>query len=172
MSYLNVTEERPDQAIRELLSATIRAGEAEFSPLRFEGEYPTDGFGVSELRPRHVGIARAFWQMTVTTSFADWINDTEGTDAFRVVTGLLNMTLDPSTAEVFPSVNGKDLPRVNVEPIYADRQKAFAWFSKPYACRPSNNITIQAIGRVAQTERQGLLGYAVAKRSYLIAATP
>ncbi len=170
MALLNVTDQRPDGPIRELIAATAQAAEQEFAPLKFEGEYPSNGIGIGVLRPRHV-IANDFWQMSVTTSFANWVNKTFGNNNYMINTGVFNLTLDPSTSEIWPSANGKDLPYVNVENMYGLRDQR-GWFSKPYAVGPNNNITIQAIGRVAQTERLGLLGYVVAKRSYLITASP
>ncbi|MDP2672035.1 MAG: hypothetical protein Q8O68_00810 [Candidatus Daviesbacteria bacterium] len=172
MALLNLTNERPDAQIADLLRATLTAARTEFAPLQYEGEYPQNGFGLAELRARHVGIATDFWQMTVTTAFANWINKTLGTDVFIVITGVFNLTVDPSTSELFPSANGKDLPYLNIEQMYADANQSKAWLTKPFGARPSNNLTIQAIGRFAQTERLGLLGYAVAKRSYLITASP
>ena len=81
------------------------------------------------------------------------------------------MTLDPQTTEIFPSANGTDFPRINIEQLYA-LQDARAWFSKPFGVKCSGNLTIQAIAKTAGTERLGLMGYAIAKKAYLIAATP
>lgn len=170
MAILTLTDERPDQRIASLIDATVRDAETNFAPLTFEGEYPQSGIGIQELRCRHLGIAQDFWQMSVTTSFADWVNKTLGTDNYVIVTGLFNLTIDPATTQLSPSANGKDLPIVDVEQLYA-LEVSRGWFPKPYAISPSNNITIQAVGRVSQTERLGSLGYTVGKRSYLINKT-
>lgn len=171
MALLQVTDERPDAEIDKLLRAVIASAAQEFSPLRYEGEYPDSGFGIQPIRPRHVGIDVRMWQMTVTTAYANWISTTLGTDNFVVPTGVFNLTVDPSTTELQATANGKDLPVMNIEALYANAQLASGWFTKPFAVRPSNAIRIQAVGRVAQTERLGLLGYNVAKRSYLINQT-
>lgn len=170
MVLLTQTNQRPDAAITQAIGDTITASEQEFSPLKFEGEYPDNGIGIGVLRPRHV-ISQDFWQMTVTTSFANWINKTFGANNYVIVTGILNNTLDPQTSELFPSANGKDLPYMNIENLYSTPDQR-GWFTKPFVVSPSNNLTIQAIGRLAQTERLGLLGYALGKRSYLITASP
>lgn len=170
MVLLTVTDQKPDTEIRSLIAATVQSAEQEFAPLKFEGECVSNGIGLGVLRPRHV-IANDFWQMTVTTSFANWINKTFGNNNYAVFTGVFNLTIDPATSEIWPSANGKDLPYMNIENLYAMRDQR-GFFSKPYAVGPNNNITIQAIGRVAQTERLGLLGYVVGKRSYLITASP
>ena len=172
MALLHLTSERPDSEIAKSINATALAAEAQFTGLRFEGPYPESGIGIQDIRAKQVGLANNVWQMTITTSFADWVNKTLGTDNFLIVTGVFNLTVDPSTTEIFPKANGKDLPIVSLEQLYADTQRSGAWFQKPFSVRPSNNLTIQAVGRVAQTERLGLLGYCIGKRSYLIDATP
>jgi hypothetical protein len=171
MALLSVLSARPDAAIQEVLNATIRAAEQEWS-LPFQGEYPTSGIGIAELRPRMVGISGDAWQSTAFgTSWADWINTTVSQNAYIVVTGLFNLTADPQVTEIWPKANGNDLPRVNIEQMYTFLEPK-AFFPKPFAVKSSGNLSIQAIARVAATERLGLMGYAVAKRAYLIASTP
>ena len=171
MALLQLTDERPDEEIRQLVLATIADAEAEWAPLKYEGEYPENGIGITIMRPRHVGLATDKWQMTVTTAWADWINKTLGDNNYEIITGLFNLTIDPATTELYPSANGKDMPRFNIEQLYA-LDLARAWFTKPFAVKANNNLTIQAIGRVMQTERLGLMGYTLAKRSYLLTAAP
>ncbi len=171
MALITETNERPDLEISKIINVTINDALNEFSPLKFEGEYPQDGFGISIIRPRHV-FSDDKWQATITTSFANWVNKTFGANNYTIVTGLFNLTLDPQTTEIFPTANGKDLPYQNIENLYAARDSARGWFAKPFAVRPSNTLTIQAIARVASTERLGLLGYVVGKRSFLITASP
>src|SRR3972149_9320913 len=135
MALLQLTRETPDDQIRMLLQATISQATAEFSPLQFQGEYPESGFGITELRPKKLGLANNYWQMTVTTAFANWVNKTLGTDVFVLITGVFNNSPDPSTTEIFPSANGKDLPYVNIEQLYSTALDAKGWFSKPFAIR-------------------------------------
>lgn len=168
---LRISDERPDNEIRQAVDVAVTEAASEFSPLKFEGEYPTSGFGISEIRPRHVGIAADYWQATITTSYADWINTTVSDNAYLVVTGIFNNTLQPQTSELSPSANGNDMPRVNIEQMYTF-DMAKAWLPKPFVVKANGNITIQAIAKQGQTEQIGLLGYTIAKRSYLIAATP
>ena len=170
MVLLTQTNQRPDAVISQAIGDAILSAEQEFSPLKFEGEYPDNGIGISVLRPRHV-IAQDYWQMSVTTSFANWINKTLGTNVFLIVTGLMNNTLDPQVVELFPTANGKDLPYMNIENLYSVPESR-GWLTKPFVISPNNNLTIQAIGRQAQTERLGLLGYSLARRSFLITASP
>lgn len=170
MTLLNLTNERPDAKIQQIVNKTISTATKEWN-LPYEEEYPTSGIGISELRPRHVGIDTDYWQATITTSWADWINKTVSQNAYLVVTGIFNLTLDPMTSQIFPSANGTDLPRIDLEQMYA-LPEARAFFSKPFGVSCSGNLTIQAIARQAGTERLGLTGYAIAKKAYLIAATP
>ncbi|KKL68419.1 hypothetical protein LCGC14_2125180 [marine sediment metagenome] len=172
MPLLINTDVRPDNEIKQAMDEIIAYGMDTWKPLKFEGEYPTTGFGLSILRPRNVGIANDFWQMTVTTSFADWINDTGGDNEIRLVTGVFNLTIDPGTSELFPSANGLQMPYFNIEHLYATSDVARAWLTKPFAVKDNNNVTIQAVGRVAGTERLGLMGHIIGKRSLLIDATP
>lgn len=168
---LKLTYDSADKEIQKALAAAISDATSEFSPLKYEGAYPRSGFGIGSLRPRMVGIANDFWQMSVTTSFADWINHTLGPDEYAIVTGVFNLTVDPSTSQLFPKANGQDMPIMQIEDMYAE-DVTRGWFPEPFVVRPNNNITIQAVGRVAQTERLGLLGYTLARRSFLIDTTP
>ncbi len=171
MSILINTRDTADPEIQTALNEIIRQARTTFSPLAYDGAYPKGGFGVAELGPRHVGIANDFWQMTVTTSFANWINKNLGTDVFVLVTGIFNRAVDPATTAIQVTANGNQLPVTTIESLYATDQ-ARGWFSEPFASRPSSNLTIAAIGKFAATEPLGLLGYVVAKRSYLINQSP
>ena len=150
---------------------TLKTKEEVKRLLKYEDNLPPPGFGVSEIRPRHVGIANDFWQATITAAYADWINTTISDNAYLVITGLFNNTVMPQTSELAPSANGNDLPRINIEQMYTF-EEAKAWFPKPFVVKASGVLKIQAVAAQAQTERIGLMGYTVAKRSYLIAATP
>lgn len=171
MAILTTTLDTADPEIKRMVNETIKKATAEFSPLAYEGAYPRNGFGMAILRPRTVGIGNDYWQMTVTASFADWINHTLDQSEFVVVTGIMNLTADPATTQIWPKANGQDLPVVSIEELYA-LEKSRGWFEEPFAVSPNNNITVQAVGRIAQTERLGLMGYHIAKRSYLIDTTP
>lgn len=171
MAFLLETDVRPDNEIRAAVDESINYARQQWAPLNFEGEYPMSGFGITILRPRHVGQPNDYWQYSVTTSFANWVTDTLSDNVVDVITGIFNLTPDPSTTEVFPSANGIDLPYFNMEHLYATNVQR-AWFTKPWAVKNNNSVTIQTIGRVGQVERLGLMGFAIAKRSYLLTAAP
>lgn len=171
MALLRLLDEKPDEEIRQVLRQVIDDAKVEWSPLEYEGEYPIKGFGITEIRPRHVGLSTDYWQFTVTSSWSDWINKTLSDNNYIVVEGIFNLTPDPQTTEIFPSANGKDLPIINIEQLYT-LDIARAWFGKPFAVKPNGNLTIQAIGRATNTEHLGLLGHTIAKVSYLINKTP
>lgn len=171
MAILVTSKDSADGPIQAALQATIQDAAKEFTPLQYEGAYPANGYGISELMPRHVGIVQEFWQMSVTTSYADWINKNLAKTVYVIATGVINLTPDPSTSQLSATANGNDLPIINIESLYAT-EYARGWFSAPFVTRPNNNITVQAIGRRAQTEQLGLLGYVVATKSYLIHRTP
>lgn len=182
MALLTKTDERPDQAIKKAVAATIADAEANFAPLRFEGEYPTSGIGISELRPYHIENTTTnipqtsnlnYWQTSQLTgsTWTDWINVTVDKDTYIVVTGVFDLEATPGVTELAPSANGLDLPVINIEQSFG-LQESRVWFPKPFVVKPDNNITIQLYGMagVAATtsERIGLLGYAIAKRAKLI----
>lgn len=182
MSLLRFSDERPDAAIKKAVAATIADAEANFAPLKFEGEYPTSGIGISELRPFHVENTTSnipqtsnlnYWQTSVVgvSTWADWINVTLDKDLYVVITGIFDLESSPNVTEIAPSANGLDLPVVNIEQMFA-LDVARAWFEKPFVVKPDNNLTIQLYPKqgVAATtsERIGLMGYAIAKRAKLI----
>lgn len=182
MALLEYTDEKPDKTIEKAVRAAIADAEANFAPLKFEGEYPVSGIGISELRPYHVenttlNIPQTsnlnYWQTSQLTgsTWSDWINVTLDKDLYIVVTGIFDLEATPNVTEVAPSANGLDLPVVNVEQSFG-LQEARVWFPKPFVVKPDNVLRIQLYGRTATpattSERIGLMGYAIAKRSKLI----
>lgn len=171
MTLLLNTDEKPDAEIKKALAGVIADAAKEWSPLTYEGPYPVKGFGITELRPYIVGLSQVYWSASVTTAWADWISHTLGDSEYVVVTGIMNLTPDPATTGIQPKANGQDLPVIHVESMGAYAQ-GVGFFSKPFAVRANNKIVVQIVGRTAQTERLGLVGYEVAKRATLISQTP
>lgn len=180
MVLLRLTDVRPDAEIAKLLDSTVRDAEVEWKPLVYEGQYPTTGFGITELRPLHVVATRdatgfllfmssISWGASITTAstYFEWINLTLTDQAYVMPTGVFNLESTPKVTEMKPSANGLDMPVVNLEQLYA-LDLARVWFEKPFAARPNNNFKNELVARTTGTERIGLLGYCIAKRSYLI----
>lgn len=179
MALLRLTDKRPDAEIDKLLKETVDDGEIEWKPLKYEGQYPTSGFGITELRPLVLYggtvnnlISSLTWGVSLTAGTAStyftWFDVTLTDQAYAMPTGVFDLEPTPQVIEMGPSANGLDLPTVNLEQLYA-LDMARAWFEKPFAARPNNNFKVELVARVATgTERIGLLGYLIAKRSYLI----
>lgn len=181
MALLRLTDVRPDAEIEKLLRQTVADGEIEWKPLKYEGQYPTTGFGITELRPLVLKggttdnvISSIMWGASLAATGAaasvyfTWFDVTLTDQAYAMPTGVFNLEATPQVTEMGPSANGLDLPTVNIEQMYA-LDVARAWFEKPFAARPNNNFKIQLVAQAAVgTERIGLVGYLLAKRSYLI----
>lgn len=182
MSLLKLTNERPDANIAKAVQATIADAESNWSPLKFEGEYPVNGIGISELRPFHVENTTTnlpqysnlnCWQTSaiVSSVWGDWINLTTDKAEYLVITGIFDLEGTPVACEIAPSANGIDLPVVNIEQMFG-LEEAVVYFSKPFVVKPENNLTIQLYGTVGGgnhlSEKIGLMGYCIGKRSRLI----
>lgn len=182
MALLRFTDERPDVQIQKAIAATISDAQANFAPLKFEGEYPISGIGISELRPYHVqntstNIPQSsdlnYWQTSQLTgsTWTDWINVTLDKDIYVVVTGIFDLEATPNVTEIAAAANGMDLPVMNIEQMFG-LDVATVWFPKPFVVKPDNNLTIKLYGKLGcpltTSERIGLLGYAIAKKAKLI----
>lgn len=182
MALLIKTEERPDAAIKKAVAAAIADAEVLWAPLRFEGEYPISGVGITELRPFHVENTtlaipqtanQNWWQTSVMISsqWATWINVAVDKSLYLVVTGIFDLESSPGVTEMAVSANGLDLPVVNIEQMFA-LAEARAWFPKPFVVKPDNQLVIQLYAKsnwgTTASERIGLMGYAIGKRSRLI----
>lgn len=180
MALLRLTDVRPDAEIDKLVKDVIKNAETEWSPLVYEGYYPAAGFGITELRPKHVVktvdatgfsmfASSISWGASIETAstFFKWIDCTLTDMAYIIQTGVFNLEATPRVTEIAPSANGQDLPTVNLEQMYG-LDLARAWHEKPFAARPNNPLTDQLVGRTTGVERIGLLGYLIAKRAYLI----
>jgi len=181
MVLLRNIEQKPDAEIKIALDLAIADAEKTWN-MTYDGEYPTSGFGLQELRPFNVENTTSNipqtsnlnqWQTSQLTgsTWTDWINVTNNEDQYLVVTGIFNLDTTVQVTEIFPGANGQDLPVMNIEQLYA-LDVARAFFTKPFVVKPKSNITIQiygATGVSANTSTaMGLLGYCLAKRARLI----
>ncbi len=181
MKLLELVAERPDQAIMQLVNATIQEAGQYWSPEQYGGEYPKTGFGIGRIRPSDVFIvgvgsssnnawtSDTGWGCSVgaTSTWQDWINTTTSDSAFLIITGVFCLDAIPNITHIRPHVDGNDWPTIDIQEIYT-YQEARAYFSKPFAIRPEKAFKIRAIGLAAGISKIGLLGFVVAKRSYLI----
>jgi len=172
---LRLTDRRPDARIGGLIKNVVDAARKDWEPLEYEGEYPIGGFGISELRPKHIRggthniPSTITWSASIATAstYFSWMDLTLTDMAYVIVSGVFNLEADPRVTEIAPSANGEDLPTVNLEQMYG-LDLARVWFEKPFAARPNNNLKIQLVARDTGVERIGLMGHVIAKRAYLI----
>lgn len=175
MTLLEKTDVRPDAEIDKLLREVVANAEEEWSPLKYEGQYPVGGFGITELRPKHIRggthnmPSSVTWEASLgaASTYFTWMDLTLTDMAYVIQTGVFNLEASPRVTEIAPSANGQDLPTVNLEQLYA-LDLARVWLEKPFAARPNNNFKNQLVARDVGIERIGLMGYVVAKRAYLI----
>ena len=181
---IRLTEKRPDKEIVNTVRSAIADATSKWAPMAYQGEYPTNGFGITNLRARDVCLTNAatgvqascpssiyFGLISITTASAwgDWINLTVDDRAYLVITGIFNLDPTPQISQLRFKANGEDLPSMSIEELYG-WDLARGYLSKPFFVRPENNLTVRYVGRNtrASVERMGLLGYCIAKRSYLI----
>lgn len=173
MKLLYGLAERPDAAIDAAIDKTVEDAEKEWSSLEFEGVYPTTGFGISTLRPYHVGEPNAsnynWWDIAIASAntWQDWMNSVIDEKIYVIIAGIFNLSASPSVSELAFKANGQDLPVQNLEQMYA-LEETQAFFSAPFVIKPEGNLTGRLYGKVAQTEKLGLIGFAIAKRALLI----
>jgi len=176
MPLLKETNIRPDDQIADLIKGVVTNAEVEWAPMKYEGFYPENGFGISELRVKHIpSYGNAYWgsshfwseSITASNTFEPWINGTMTNMAYVLVEGLFNREPVPKVYEVAPKARGNDLPTVNIEQMYT-LDVARIWLEKPFAVAPNNDLQIQNKADNTGIERIGLLGHCIAKRAYLI----
>jgi len=191
MGLLRLTDKRPDADIDEAVQATIAHAKNLWAPLQFEGEFPVNGFGISNIRPIHVQSTtleipaisnRCVWAtcQVVSSTFTDWINVTVDEDSYLIITGIFSLEATGAVTEIAATANGVDLPPINIEELYG-WDLASAYFTKPFVVKPKSQLKIQLYGSTASVYgaalnqatkiKIGLLGYCVGKRAYLIKRT-
>lgn len=179
---LRLTDRRPDAEIKTLLDAVIADAAATWKET-FDGEYPKTGFGLGSLRQLDCtgggtpgttdGLSyvtsKYYWALSIQTAgtWQDWFDITTSETAYLIVTGVFCLDATPNITEIRPYVDGDDFPVINVEQMYA-WDIARAYFTKPFAIKPQKKFKMRVVGKTAGQANFGLIGYAVAKRSYLI----
>lgn len=176
MPLLRITDLKPDDEIRKAIKTAVEDAKVEWAPMEFQGFYPDSGFGIAELRVKHVpSYGNAYWGscdfwaecFTASNTFEAWINGTMTDMAYVIVEGMFDLSPSPVWYEMGPTANGVDLPTINIQQMFA-LDVARVWLEKPFATRPNNQLKVQNKGKDATTEDLGLIGHCVAKRAYLI----
>lgn len=186
MDLIRLTNKRPDHAITEAVQTAIGLATSEWAPLVFEGEFPKTGFGIGKLRARDIAVTNQQAGLNGTgvyssimfaatfaaaSTWAEWLNINIDDRLYVVVTGLQALDPNPAITAMRFRAGGEDLPVLPIEELYT-YDMARAYLSKPFIIQPGNNMTCNIVGTRARAgvdyERLGLLGFAIAKRAYLI----
>jgi hypothetical protein len=97
------------------------------------------------------------------------INITLGDRLYAVTYGLFNRSPNPQVRSIKYLAGGQDNPIINIEPIFS-WDRPYCFLEKPIVVSPATNLTVRCFpeGVATPYERIGLLGFASAKRTYLI----
>lgn len=170
---------RQDAIVANAVATAVADAEKLWSPERFDGPFPKNGFGIAKLRALEFGLAdsansyaspySAMWAYSQATAsaWATWISATLSTDCYVVITGFFNLDASPDVECVKFIADGIEYPIIDLTEMDG-WDIATAYFSHPIIVRPTKKIVIKVKARTVGLKFFGLLGYVVAKRSYLI----
>lgn len=172
MFFMKDQQAYPDAEIAGGISELVEEAKKTWG-LEYEGEIPLKGgIAITTIRPHDVGHPATYdyWEIAITTAntWQNWINTPIDKDAFVLCCGVFNNTVaNPATNEIDITSNGITLPVINVDHMYS-YQEPKMYFSKPVGTRSSAYLKIRCVARTAQNERLGLIGYTIAKKSFVI----
>ena len=152
----------------------------------YGGLYPREGqIGRAELRPDDVGIivvagdglGAGLWDNTTaytaaagTTGWVTEINVTTDEDAFLIIEGIRDLTVNPQLTEMQISIMGTDYPVQHVTEMFGYDPAGVGWLPMPIVCPPKTSLKIQLRYKAtvaAAAELVGLIGEVIAKQAYL-----
>lgn len=179
MGLQNLLATRPDAEIeKEIMRVAAEVEGLGWGP--FGGRWPQDNqVGIAELRPDHIDSARSVdygdWQ-NLGVCDAGWTKDVDKTideDAYIIITGVFDLSANPKLREVKIDAAGTEYPAFNVsEMLAAEEPKGY--FPAPITIKPKDNLKVHwrmASSVSASVELCGLLGYCLAKKSFLLKET-
>lgn len=178
---------RAEPTIAQAIQTAVGDAESLWAPEKFDGVFPTKGFGIKRLQPRDmagtngvpgtsvwagpsVGILTWNLSCAVASAWGNVISGAQLSDSsYLIITGFFNLDAVPDVEAIKITADG-------IEYVIMDLQEAYGWdiatayFSHPIIIRPQKTFTIAMRARTAGTKYFGFLGYTIAKRSYLIGA--
>lgn len=177
---------RAEAAISSAVQQAVADAESLWAPEKFDGVFPVKGFGIKRLQPHDImpiwtavqhapNTVSDIWAFSITTANA-WTNiisqSVMSDSAYIIITGFLNYDGAPDVDAIKITADGIEYPTIDIQEMYG-WDVATAYFSHPIIVRPEKMITIAVRARsttagAATCKQFGLLGYVVAKRSYLI----
>lgn len=177
MSYfMHYTNQRPDGLIASAIAQAKVLAANEFKNMSFQGEFPKNGYGITTIRPYHVQAGGVGWgssdywsmSMAAANTWTAWIDITQTSLAYEIVTGLFNLEAIPRLTEMYFQGDGLDMPTVNVEEAYAVSDIAHFFLPAPLIFQPEKSWKYYQKFWAAGIEREGLTGYTMAKRAFLL----
>lgn len=173
---MRYTNDRPDAAIKQAVDFAIQEADKFFKNSGFKGEWATEGFGITSIRPKHVAAGGGSWASShywgisyaASETWLAWVSLTQTDLAYEVITGLFNLEASPITSEIYMRMAGIDLPTLNIEEMYAYEESRIFW-RKPVMISPEKSweFNMKAVLGIG-IERVGMLGYTIASHPYLI----
>lgn len=176
MSYfMAYTQQRPDGEVQAAIELAKSKAIQEFSNQQFQGEYPDTGYGIVAMRPYHIQAGGTAWgssnywasSYAASVTWEAWINITQTELLFEILCGMWNYEAVPKTVEIYVTADGRDFPTINIEEMYAYDVARIFW-KKPLVISPKKNWAFYHKGTNTGVEREGILGYTLGTRSYLI----
>jgi hypothetical protein len=174
-------DSRAEATIAQAVQTAIADAESLWAPEKFDGVFPTKGFGIKRLQPRDIcgpgaattiwcGAIISSWQWSITTA-ETWQVILSGSllsdSCYVIITGFFNYDAAPDVDAIKITADGIEYPVIDIQEMYG-WDVATAYFSHPIVVRPEKVITIRARAKSAGQKNFGFLGYTIAKRSYLI----
>lgn len=182
----NIEHEVEDTVKAALRKWDMPNPEAGFASPGFGGLYPKEGqIGRADLRPDDVGIVvvagdglgAGLWDNTTgytaasaTTGWVTEINVTTDEDAYLIIEGIRDLTVNPHLTEMQLSIMGTDYPVQHVTEMFNFDPAGFGWLPMPIVCPPKTTLKLQLRYKAtvaAAAELVGLIGEVIAKQTYL-----
>jgi hypothetical protein len=166
--------------IQQAVQTAIADAESLWAPEKFDGVFPTRGFGIKRLQLKDICRLSSYFPLGYSTSDAwmftiavgqTWysvINAAVISDScYVIITGFFNYDQTPDVEAIKVIADGIEYPVIDIQEMYG-WDFATAYFSHPIIIRPEKLVTLKVRCTALGVKRFGLLGFVVAKRSYLI----
>jgi hypothetical protein len=177
--FMDQTDKKPEGVVEALIQKVLADAKTLWPTLGYTEGWVGTGFGIATLRPRHVGGGGSiYWgsshvwasSFVASNTWEAWISMTQTDAAYVICTGMFNFEPAPKSMEIYLALDGKDLPTMNIEEMYA-LELPRAYWKWPWSISPQKPWIFNHKGINTGVEREGLLGYCVGTRAYLLTRT-
>ncbi|GAI94975.1 unnamed protein product, partial [marine sediment metagenome] len=104
------------------------------------------------------------------TGWETEINVTTDEDAYLIIEGIRDLTVNPQLTELQLSIMGVDYPVTHITEMFSYDPAGFGWLPMPIVCPPKTSLKLQLRYKgdaAAASELVGLIGEVIAKQTYL-----